>query len=237
MATVLELITEALITVKALAVGETPGPDMTTDALNKFNEVIEGLSLQNLAVFGTTETTFNLVPGQAIYTIGPTGTIVTPRPPFLETGYVTLQGADFPVDLTITSEQYAAIGVKESQGVPMWAVYEPSYPNGTITLWPVPYLASTMTILSNTALTTATSLTDVFAMPPGYRKTIRLLLAWELASDYPGMTEGELQKLASDAKEALSLIKRNARKPQLMVSETAFLGTNRSSFGSWRNGV
>lgn len=238
MATVLNLITEALVTVKALAVGETPGADMTTDALAKFNDVLEALSIQNLAVFASTATTFPLVQGQAVYTIGPTGGVVAARPPYLATGYITMQGADFNVDLTRTDEEYAGLAVKNTPGVPEWGFYEPTYPNGTLTLWPVPYTASTMTILVNRAFTSATSLADVFAMPPGYRRMVKLMLACELAVDYPGMSQGEIGQLRSDAQAALALVKRNNRKPALLRSEVSQLDCSGGfNGGNWRSGA
>lgn len=238
MDTALDLITNALITVKALAVGESPKADMTTDALTKLNEVFEALSIQNLAVFSTVATTFPLVAGQAQYTIGPTGSVVAARPPFLETGFVSFQGTDFPVDLTRTEEEYAALATKNTPGIPEWGIYEPAYPNGVLTLWPVPYLSSTLTVYQNKAFAPATALNNTFAMPPGYRKMVRLLLAWELASDYPGLTGEELQKLAADAKESIALVKRNNRKPSLLRSEVAQLDCSGGNmYTNWRSGT
>lgn len=238
MVTVLDLITEALVTVKALAVGEPARPDMTTDALNRFNEVVDSLSIQNLAVYSIIQTTFPLVAGQAVYTIGPTGGIVAPRPPFLTTGFVTQQLIDWPVDMTRTADEYAALALKSQPGVPEWGIYNPTFPNGTITLYPVPYLPSTMTINQNRAFTPATTLLDQFDMPPGYRRTIRLLLAWDLVSDYPGMTPAEIEKLKIDASGALALIKRNNKKPELMASEVAKLDcSGGGNYGNWRNGA
>lgn len=238
MATVLDVITEALVTVKALAVGEPAKADMTTDALNRFNEVLEDLSIQNLAVFSSTTTTFDLVPGQASYTIGPTGNFAGPRPPFLTTGYVTMQGVDFPVDLTKTEDEYALLSLKSQPGIPEWGIYDPAYPNGVIILYPVPYLASTLTIYQNTAFTAAISLLDEFDMPPGYRRMIRLLLAWQLMSDYPGMSDGEMAKLQKDGAIALATIKRNNKKPELLRSEVAQLDcSGGGNYSNWRDGA
>lgn len=235
MATVLDLVTDALITVKALAVGEPVDPDMSSDALNRFNDILEALSIQNLAVFKTLQTTFPLVNGTGSYTIGPSGAVVAQRPPFLRTAYVTFQGIDYPVDLH-TEDEYARIGLKSQPGVPEWMIYDPGYPNGTIVLWPVPNQAMTMTVYQNTQFTAATSLFDTFDMPPGYRRMIRLLLAWELTSDYPGMNGPELEKLEADTKGAVALVKRNNKKPQLLRSEVANLDCSGGNVGNWRTG-
>src|SRR5438094_476510 len=132
MAAVLDLITAALVTVKALAVGETPGPDMTTDALDKFNDVLEALSIQNLAVYSTA---------------------------------------------------------------------------------------------------------DTFAMPPGYRRLIRLMLAWELRTDYPGLGAQELQNLKDDVAGALGSVKRANIEPVMLRSEVADLDASGGGYVNWRDGA
>lgn len=237
MATVLEQITDALVTVKALAVGETAPASMTTDALTKFNDVLDSLTLQNLAVYTNLVTTFPLSANVGSYTIGPTGAVVSQRPPFLETAYVTLQGADFPLELH-TDEEYAALSLKSQSGLPQWVIYNPDYPNATIVLWPVPSQAMTMTIYQNKVFTNAATIFDTFDMPPGYRRMIRLLLAWELSSDYPGLTGAELEKLESDTKVAVGLVKRNNKKPALLRSEVASLDcSGGGNYGNWRDGA
>lgn len=237
MATVLELITDALITVKALAVGETAPPDMTTDALTKFNEVLDSLSIQNLAVYSNLITTFPLVVGTATYTIGPTGVVVAQRPPFIDTAYTTIGGIDYPLTVH-TDEEYADLALKVFPGIPEWLIYDQSYPNGTITLWPVPATASTMTVYQNPAFLNAVTLFDAFDLPPGYRKMIRLMLAWELLSDYPGMTNTEISKLSADMGEAITLVKRNTKKPTLLRSEVADLDcSGGGDYNNWRTGA
>lgn len=237
MATVLELITDALVTVKALAIGETPASDMTTDALAKFNEVLEALSIQNLAVFSTLQTTFALVAGTASYTIGPTGAVVAPRPPFLDTAFVRYQGLDYPLEVH-TEKEYALLSLKSQPGIPQWLIYDPAYPNGVMILWPVPEQAATMTIYQNRPFTAAATLFDTFDMPPGYRRMIRLMLAWELLTDYPGMTGPEIAKLEADTKGAIGLVKRNNKKPELLRSEVAALDcSGGGNYGNWRGGA
>ena len=237
MATVLELVIDALVTVQALAVGETPGPEMTTDALVKFNEILESLSIQNLAVYTNLQTTFPLVAGIGSYTIGPTGAVAAQRPPYVDTAFVTLGGIDFPLSLH-TDKEYARLSIKSQPGLPEWFVYDQAYPNGVLILWPVPSQTGTMTIYQNKEFTAAATLLDTFDMAPGYRKLIRLSLAWELMSDYPGMTQAEMAKLDGDLKNAMALVKRNTRKPEILRSEVAELGCSGGGYTTnWRAGV
>jgi hypothetical protein len=237
MTTVQDLVKEALVTVKALANGEPASPAMSTIGLTRFNEVLEALSIQNLAVFSTLQTTFPLVAGTGSYTIGPSGVVTAQRPPFLQTAFVSYQGVDFPVEVK-TEQEYANLALKTQPGIPQWLIYDPAYPNGVMVLWPVPNVAATMTIYQNKEFTAAATLYDTFAMPPGYRRMIRLLLAWELTTDYPGMKPSEMEKLESDAKGALALVKRNNKKPSLLRSEVAALDCSGSgNVGNWRNGA
>lgn len=237
MATVLDLITEALVSVKALAVGETAGPDMTTDALDKFNEVLESLSIQNLAKFSTLETKFPLVGGKAVYTIGPGGDVVAQRPNSIDGAFVSYGLVDFPLEVK-TDTEYALLSVKSTPGIPRWLVWVGDYPNATLKLWPVPDAQpATLTLYQKRAFTAASGLTDPVDLPPGYRKMIRLLLAWELLTDYPGMTVGEVQKLEKDKNEAVGLVKRANDEPVLLRSEAAAMGSHAGGYSNWRDGA
>lgn len=236
-AVVLDVITEALVTIKALAVGETVPPDMANDALIKFNDVLESLSLQNLAVYQIVRTAFPLVGGTAQYTIGPTGAVVTERPSYIDLAYVTNNGVDTQVEIH-TAKEYSLLSLKTQPGIPIWATYDQTYPNGTITLWPVPDQAYTLTVLQNKQFTNAATLVDSFDFPPGYRRMIRLLLAWDLQGDYPGMNQAEVAKLQQDANTAVALVKRNTKKPEMLRSEVAELDcSGGSNYSNWRDGA
>lgn len=238
MATVLDLITEALVTVKALAVGESAPASMTTDALNKFNEVLEALSIQNLSVYTNVATTFPLVAGTGSYTIGPTGSVVTQRPPSIpETAFVTYSGANFPV-IRHEEDEYARLSLPGQRGLPQWFIYDAAFPNAVVILWPVPDQAGTMTLYQNKIFTAATTIYDTFSMPPGYRRMIRMMLAAELVGDYPGMTQGEIEDLKEKVSGSIALVKRNNKKPELLRSEVSGLDcSGGSNYGNWRDGA
>lgn len=237
MATVLEIIIEALVTVKALAVGEAPDADMTTDALNKFNEVLESLSLQNLAIYASSDTLIPLIPGVAVYTLGPGG--VGQRPismNSLDTLWVTYEDSDFTVEV-ITQGLYDDLAVKSTTGIPAWAAYDNGFPNATLSLYPAPERNAILHISQRKAFDKALTLADTFDMPAGYRRMVRLMLAWELSSDYPGMGMEEMQKLQRDASSALSVVKRANNEPALLTSEAASFGfVTGGRCGNWRDG-
>lgn len=236
--TVLDLITEALVAVKALAAGETPGADMTTDGLTRFNEVLESLSLQDLAIFANTFTAVPLQANKRDYSIGPSGDVIAQRPLAAEAisaAYVTYNGADMPVEV-VALERWAGIVVKGTPGIPTWAAFDSGWPNTTLHLWPVPYQAATLTLIQQLPFTAAPTLTSVVDMPPGYRRMLRLMLAWELLSDYPGMTADQVAKLKADKTDAIALVKgNNGGGEDLMRSEVADLMGG--SYVNWRDGA
>lgn len=239
MAAVLDLYTAALVTVKALAVGETPGADMTTDALDKFNDVLEALSIQNLAVYATIDTVVPLVANQAAYILGPGG--VGQRPlsfDAIDSARTTFGGGvDFPLEI-VADVDYDALQVKLVPGIPEWAALDNDFPNATLTLYPVPYQAGTLTVTQKQQFTSASALTDTFSMPPGYRRLIRLMLAWELRTDYPGLDAQELQNLKDDLAGALGSVKRANIEPVMMRSEVADLSAGGGSgYVNWRDGA
>lgn len=237
MAVVLDVITEALVTIKAVAAGETVPSDMANDALIKFNDVLEALSIQNLAVYTILRTSFPAVPGIAQYTIGPTGTVAVQRPPYIDTAYVFQSGVDTIVEMH-TAKEYSLLSLKTQPGIPIWGIYDQTYPNGTLTLWPVPDQAYVVSFLQNQIFAAAGALTDAFDLPPGYRKMIRLLLALDLQPDYPGMTAPELAKLMQDSSNATALVKRNTKKPEMLRSEVAELDcSGGSNYSNWRDGA
>lgn len=239
MAVVLDLITSALVTVKALAVGETPGADMTTDSLDKFNDVLEALTIQNLFVYASIDTVVPLVANQAAYTVGPGG--VGQRPISMNSidfARVTFgQGVDYPVQI-VTQSEYDSLSVKQIPGIPEWMALTNNYPDATISLYPMPYQAGTLTISQRQKFTQAATLADTFDMPAGYRRLITLMLAWYLRTDYPGLSAQELQNLGEDLAKAQGAVKRANIEPVLLNNEVADLEAGGGNcYVNWRDGV
>ena len=78
--TVLELIRAALNTTNVLFDGEDPSANTAKGALFQLNSMLDSWTADSLAIYAERNDVFNLVPDQAVYTVGPTGTWVMPRP-------------------------------------------------------------------------------------------------------------------------------------------------------------
>lgn len=232
----LDLITEALVTIKALAVGETAGPDMANDALNRYREVLESLSIQNLAVYATTTTVVPVVTNQAAYLLGPGGTGQRPLSMnSIDSAFITYNSVDYPLEV-ITQAEYDAQPVKSLTGIPYQIAFDNGFPDARVTLWPGPYQNAALTISLKKTFSEPLTLQDTFSMPPGYRRMVRLMLAMALLPDYPGMTEGEQQRLERDTKKATAEVKRGNIEISVMRSDAAGMGFHGGGYRDWRLG-
>ena len=75
MATPIDIISNALKDIGALASGETPTPEETQVAFYTLNELLDQWSNEDMMIFYKTEIVFPITPGQTQYTIGPGGQI------------------------------------------------------------------------------------------------------------------------------------------------------------------
>lgn len=178
------IITNAMRKLGAIANNETPTAAELADGLVAFNDVLETLSTEGLSVWETAVETFNLVIAQASYTIGPAGNFNTTRPVAITHAICTLTGVDFPVDID-PYEVYLDIPVKTIGGGPVSRMsYVNDYPLGKIYVFPVPSVAMTISLDTQTALTAAASVSTSVTYPPGYARMLQYQLMAEIAPDF-----------------------------------------------------
>ena len=180
-----DLFRRALYLIQALAAGETMEPDQANDAMAACNEMIDSWNTESLAVYGTDNDEFPMIPGKSQYTMGPGADFDITRPVFIDDMYMIRQGVTTPVRI-ITVEEYNSISVKGiSQPLIERALLVNSWPNYKITLWPIPSEANTVGFTSKRVLTSIDSLAQVISLPPGYLRALRYCLAVELWPEYP----------------------------------------------------
>jgi len=127
-----------------------------------------------------------------------------PRPVFLD--HVNL------IDTSVTPEteiplvmltEDAWAGVVQKDITSPWPrqwYYNPTFPAGTLTLWPVPTSATTqLAIYVPTPVPQFTSLSNTFTLPPGYEEMIVTNLAVRLCPSYEKTPSALLMKLAADS--------------------------------------
>jgi hypothetical protein len=229
MTSALDLIKSSMRLATILASGETPTADEANDGLKSLNDILENWSLENLAVWQTSDFTANLVVGQAAYTIGPTGNFNTTRPVRIGASYTTVNGSDFPVTQW-GLEEYNAVAVKATGGIPERFVYLNEYPLGQIILYPVPAIASTISLNVDRVLSFPVTLATQLAFPPGYEKALRYTLATNLAPEYGVAPPAIVSAIAASSK---ADIKRANKKSVVAAYDPTLLG---DGFAYWQRG-
>ncbi len=204
MTTARTLITQSLKDLGAIAVGETPTADEAQDGLETLNQMIASWQTESLVVYAKNQEIFSYpVTGQQSYTIGPTGDFVTARPIRIDAALNRdANDNDYWFYVARDFTDYAQLITKAvSAQLQTVLYYDPTYPNGTIYLWPTPNDSSYRLVLWTwTSVVELAGLDDVISLPPGYERALRSNLALELAPRYGREVSQMLAKTAMDSK-------------------------------------
>lgn len=229
-----DLLRRSMYLINALAAGDVMDDMMANDALSTLNEMIDSWSTETLAVYGTDNDEFPMVPGKAIYTYGTGGDFNTQRPVFVDDMYMIRQGVTTPVKI-ITIEEYNAIAIKgQSQPLVERAYITNSYPLAKVTLWPIPSEANTIGFTSNRVLTNIPDLTTVISLPPGYLRALRYCLAVDLWPEYPNSAT-DINTVKAIAVKAKANIK-TANMPDIVASFEDVPKVEAGRSWDWRGG-
>jgi hypothetical protein len=184
-----QLITRSLQLIgQASAVDPVDANDM--DASQAIlNGLLDTLSTQRLALPYQARDVFSFTDDQASYTIGPSGSPswTLTRPVSIDAMAVEAYTADpiYEIPMAPLNQQsYDGLTIKtQTAPYPFNWYYKPTYPNGTIIVWPVPTDSANhrAVIYAMAQLSTVTNLSTDITMPPGYYRMLYYNLAVELA--------------------------------------------------------
>ncbi len=226
-----DLAIDALTDLGVLAAGEPAETDDLLTALRAMNRLIDQWAAERLNIYTVTETTWSIVSGTQTYTVGSGGVVNIPRPTYINkinyrytpTGS-TVQ-IDFPMS-KFTDDEWASQTLKLLQStLPRAFYYNPTYPLGTLTLWPIPVSPPaplTGVLYAPQQVGEFTALSTLVDLPPGYRRMIVKGLAVELAAAYQRNLPDELRQHAEEAK---SVVKRSNLHLMDMSFDNAVLGS------------
>jgi hypothetical protein len=209
MATAGDIINGSLRLIGQLAEGEAPSADTAQDALAAMNQMIDSWNTERLAVFTTQTQEFTWPPGQATRTIGPTGNFVGDRPVLVDDATYfkdTQSGLSYGIKI-INQDQYNGIALKtSSSSYPQVMYVRDSYPDVTLTVYPVPTKPLLWYIVSMQPLTQPATLGTNLAFPPGYLRAFRYNLASELAPEFGVEPTPQVMRIAMTSKRNLKRI-------------------------------
>lgn len=156
------------------------------EALATLNRMLGLWSANPLRTFPhVVEENLALVAGTATYTIGSGGAFNTVRPIRIATAFLRdSANVDYPLDPTMSREDYALIADKVSQRRPDRIYYAPEYPLGKLHFDAPPDAAYTLRLYAWKPLTAIATLGTTVTLPGEYEKTLIFALAVDLAPTY-----------------------------------------------------
>jgi hypothetical protein len=202
-------INGALRLIGQLAEAEEPSAATANDALVALNQMIDSWSTERLAVFSTQDQVFSWLPGFATRTLGPTGDFVGNRPILVDDSTYfrdPSSNISFGVKL-INQQQYNGIAVKTvTSTYPQVMFVNMTYPDITMTVYPVPTKVLEWHFVSVNELTTPALLSTPLAFPPGYLRAFRYNLACEIAPEFGVEPSPQVSRIAMYSKRNLKRI-------------------------------
>lgn len=205
MATWRDLFTDALLDLGVLAAGEVAAAGDIDNCLRAQNRVLDQWAASRLTIYQQLRTTWTIVSGTSAYTVGTGGTVNIARPSFIE--HVRFQDTSTSPVVEfwmgrMTDDDYAAQSIKTLQStLPQQWYYNPTFPLGTLTLWPTPTSSTLQGVLysAGPAVTEVTDISATVSLPPGYRRLIVKGLAVEVAPSYQREVQQEIKDAYRDA--------------------------------------
>jgi hypothetical protein len=202
-------INGALRLIGQLAEGEEPSAATATDALMALNQMIDSWNTERLSIFSTQDQVFSWLPNFATRTLGPTGDFVGNRPILIDDSTYfrdPSSNISFGIKL-INQQQYNGIAVKTvTSTYPQVMFVNMTYPDITMTVYPVPTKVLEWHIISVEELTTAALLSTPLAFPPGYLRAFRYNLACEIAPEFGVEPSPQVSRIAMYSKRNLKRI-------------------------------
>lgn len=180
--TVQQLITQALVNAGAIGAEQTPAPADLQDGLLRLRSMLRAWSAQGHMIYAVTQDNHVLTSGTASYAIGSGATIDTARPVKIKGAFVRSGNVDFAVNV-IDESKYRGLGTKSlGYTYPAYLYYNPTYPNGTIYLYPPG--GGTLYIDSLKPLTDPTALAGDVEFPGEYDEAIEWGLTVRLCPSF-----------------------------------------------------
>jgi hypothetical protein len=172
---------------------------------------------------------------QDTFTYTTPGNLKMPRPLRFRNGFTRVttsaaSGLDYWFEFG-TLDRYNEIGLKSVSGPwPYLAAYQPTFPLGTLWVYPNPQLSGQVFLYTDMILSEFTNLTQPINLPQGYSRALKKLWALELCPIF-GKTPSP--QLITQAKEAKNLLKSQNASPVITLRYDSDLIYSRHTDAGW----
>lgn len=219
MAIVRAILTDALIEIGAIAVGETPSAADIQLALRYFQRQLDAWTAERAALNVQKRIGFTLPSGQSTRTIGPSGQVVTSRPTWLDNLTYVNPGSspeqEVPVAL-LTADEYAVLNIKElPSALPLQAFYQMDETNGTLFIWPQVTQAVDMYLYFEAGVTIPVTIDDVLLGTAGYQEAFHYQLAERLLGPFAVGDQAVIARVLTQSERSFARMKRPNLDPGL----------------------
>lgn len=206
MATIQETCIAAMELAGALAGDETPKDADIQRTFRAMRQMLESWGTERDSIYVTTTDVITST-GAASYTMGlgttPVATLPVARPNAL-TGdsYVLVGTTSYNVD-SVNEQIYNGITNKTITGIPCMVWMKTTFPNATLTFWPIPPAGMVINLVSIKpldALVAASVVTDQLTFPPGYQRAVEYSLAEEIEGLFDVPLPDSIHRIAAKAR-------------------------------------
>lgn len=199
MTTIQDIVNDAAIEIGILVAGSTLATNDEQWVLRKFNSFLNSLSIDGINFTGKQrDEALSLLSDTPSYTIGATGDFDTGRPTSIESGFIRINGTDYPVKIKEMHEYDRLIDKSTRKGRPLTLYYDPVHSLGVIKVYPMPDQAYPLYITSikNFVTTAYADIADTLALAAEYEELFVTNLAVRIAPRYGRRVGAETKRTA-----------------------------------------
>lgn len=234
------IITGAYEMLGVISPNDTLPSVLLTKGFRRLNLMMGSWARQSLTIPVIDRDVFPTVTGKGStanpYTVGIGGDLNMQRPTALDgAGLLLLSSQPVPVELPralYTDDAYEAVQIKDlTNGLFTGVYYNPTFPLGTLNLWPVPdgSVPTSIVLYHLHALTQFVSPAAVYDLPEGADEAVEYNLALRLA-DPSAVPAERLANIQSIARSSLAVYKRSNTKIVDMPIDPAFTQSRRGGY-------
>ncbi len=195
------------------------------NGLDTLNSMLDSWKADRLFDFSTELFEGTLGTGQREYTIGVSGDFIAQRPVCIDGAYVRMNGVDYPM-AQIDARLYDTLSLKTlSTSYPQYFFYNPTFPNGTLSVYPVPSNPIQIFLRFARFISFFPTLETEVDFPPGYEHPI----LYSLASEFATLYGNPRQDIEDKAQKLIANLKKNNIHVEELGMDTRLPGMNPGS--------